>query len=143
MIQSVCGRNLMSLLTVTMNVQTVIGWTQTILDALENNMNNEEFNVVLERRINDLRETLSKKGAEYAPNVDRLQNFKDAAEFQGITQAQALLGFVSKHIVALKDFINLSSSGDVIPPEQWDEKIGDICCYMILLNAVLVEEGKM
>lgn len=97
-----------------------------------------EFNDVLKRRIEDLQETLSKKGQEYA-GVDRLSNFKSAAALNNCTQAEALWGMVTKHIIALKDFVHLPHSTQT-GRLQWDEKIGDIIAYMVLLDAIVTEE---
>ena len=103
-------------------------------------MNAIEFNEVLERRIEQLRETLSMKGAEYCKGKDRLSNFKDAAALLGETPEQALLGFVTKHIIALKDFVN-SAEIQNIPYPVFEEKFGDIICYMVLLDG-LIQERK-
>ena len=104
-------------------------------------MDASEFNCVLERRILDLRQTLLAKGQEYAYG-DRLSNFKDAASFLGTTPQLALFGFVAKHIIALKDFLVEDAKGVHITREMLDEKIGDICCYMILLDALFTEKEK-
>ena len=103
-------------------------------------MNATDFNEVLERRIEQLRETLSQKGSEYAAGTDRLKNFKDTALMNECTPEQALWGFVSKHIIALKDFV-YSKNIQNIPYSQIDEKAGDIICYCILLDA-LIQERK-
>jgi len=100
-------------------------------------MTTEELNVIVERHITDLRETLSIKGAEYSLTPDRLKNFKDAAEFLECTPEEALFGFVAKHIIALKDFIK----HETYSRKQIDEKIGDIICYMVLLDGLITERG--
>jgi len=102
-------------------------------------MTNEEFNYLVEDAIEDIRQTLSKKGEEYAYG-DRLSNFKQAAEFLGCTPEQALWGFVTKHIVALGDFIR-EFPDKPISKKQWLEKTGDIRCYTILLEGLLWERG--
>ena len=101
-------------------------------------MNNSDFNVVLENAITDLEETLFIKGSEYSHTQDRLKNFKDAADFNGIEPEQALWLFVTKHIIALKDFV-WQIDDNRITKNQWAEKLGDIRAYMVLLEA-LVEE---
>ena len=68
-------------------------------------MNNEDFTKLVNETCDEIKATLIKKGSEYSPNSDRLQNFKDAAKFLDETNEMALLGFVTKHIIALKDFI--------------------------------------
>lgn len=104
-------------------------------------MNHEQFRDVFDDVIDRLNNILIIKGKEYARSYDRLRNFKDAAEFQDIEPEQALFGFVSKHMIALKDFI--STIGDIeTTAEEWDEKIFDIIAYMILLKALLVERDN-
>ncbi len=46
---------------------------------------------------------------------------------------------VSKHIVALSDFVSDIDKGQIRPIEQWAEKIGDIRAYMVLLKAMVIE----
>jgi len=102
-------------------------------------MTNESLNIIVEQACDDLRETLSIKGAEYCTGNDRLKNFKDAASMNGITPEWALWGMVSKHIIALKDFI-LDLDKDIVRSEsQVLEKVGDIRCYMVLLEALFAE----
>ena len=94
------------------------------------------FNQVLAKTHARMDAVLKSKATEYAHGGDRLSNFKDAAELNGCTPEQALWGFVTKHIIALKDFIK---SGETRPLEQWEEKIGDIQNYMVLLEAIVSE----
>ena len=103
-------------------------------------MKNKKFTDIMLTRLNQIQDTLSTKADEYARG-DRLSNFKQIAHLLGITPEKALVGLVSKHIVALIDFINDLDNGVVQPYERWDEKIGYICAYMILLDA-LVKERK-
>ena len=107
-------------------------------------MTNDEFQKVLNKRILDLQETLSLKGMEYGPGIDRLQNFKDVGAMNDIEPEYALWGMVSKHIIALKDFVtrlNDSAGMDRPTRRQIDEKIGDIIAYMNLLDGLFVERG--
>lgn len=100
----------------------------------------EEFSLVVQEVVDNLKEVLDKKGAEYSPGTDRLSNFKYAAVLNHCTYAQALWGFVTKHIIALGDFIH---EPDRVTKEQWNEKITDIINYMILLKALLREEDRV
>ena len=102
-------------------------------------MNNETFEKVLDARIERCRETLIVKAREYATQ-DRLHNFKVAAELQGCTPAKALAGMMCKHTVSVYDLINEFESGIEITPIMWDEKIGDSINYLLLLNALIVED---
>jgi len=102
-------------------------------------MNNEQFNQVVEDRISKIRAILVKKAVEYASDTDRLHNFKVAAQISSkpCTPEQALLGMWRKHLVSVIDIIE---SGVKPSVELRDEKIGDAINYLILLEALLIEE---
>lgn len=99
-------------------------------------MNEQQFQEIFKNQISLCEKTLLKKGSEYAYDADRLHNFKVAAALQGETQAQALGGMLSKHIVSIFDMIRDGKSYSI---EMWDEKIGDAMNYLILLKAILIE----
>jgi hypothetical protein len=107
----------------------------------DNKVNFERFQKVLETRIEHMRETLSTKSAEYSSDSDKLENFKDAAAMLNTTPEYALWGMVTKHIIALQKFIHQLYSDEIVAVNyaQWDEKIGDIICYMVLLDALIQE----
>jgi len=96
------------------------------------------FDEIVNERIDAIRQTLSAKADEYA-RLDRLSNFKQIANLRGCTPEAALLTLVSKHFVALSDFVNDIDKGRLQCRERWDEKVGDITCYMVLLDALLAE----
>lgn len=105
-------------------------------------MKTEEFeNIILTNRLFMTEKTLGAKADEYARG-DRLSNFKKAADLMGCTPERALWGFVTKHIIALSDFINDLENGKNQTPERWEEKLQDIICYMILLDALVVERKQ-
>jgi len=105
-------------------------------------MNTAELDKVVQKRVDDLWETLSKKGQEYAP-VDRLANFKKAGAMKQETPEKALWGMVTKHIIALQDFIEDLDIETVKEYPFWNEKIGDIICYCILLDALIQERIQL
>lgn len=101
-------------------------------------METKRFDAVVESRIEKIRKVLAAKADEYARG-DRLGNFKKVACLLGCTPEKALAGMVAKHIIALQDFIN-DLDGDLLQEyTRWDEKIGDIINYMILLDALIQE----
>ncbi len=107
-------------------------------------MLNDEFTKFVENICDELKATLLKKGEEYADGGDRLKNFKDAAGMNECLPEMALWGFVSKHIIALKDFISDMNKGTKVTSGiQWLEKTGDIINYMILLRALLRDRGVL
>lgn len=103
-------------------------------------MNASDFDMVVKNRMSACEHILCEKAKEYAPGVDRVSNFKQAAAFQSVSPEQALFGMVAKHMVALGDFCREVTAGSKPRSyEQWDEKIGDIINYMILLDALVIE----
>lgn len=103
-------------------------------------MNTNDFNKIIDSRIQKCLDVLCKKADEYA-TLDRLHNFKVAAELQGCTPIRALGGMMCKHTVSVYDLINEFEEGADIPLELWEEKIGDSINYLLLLTA-LVHEYK-
>ena len=80
---------------------------------------------------------LSDKAKEYSNCDERLANFYDAAMFNNENPSKALWGMVTKHIIALRDFIfKLGRFNKTLQPEQFFEKLGDIRNYMYLLSAI-------
>ena len=68
-------------------------------------MNQKQFAELVQRTINDTSRLLVLKGAEYASDVDRLQNFKRNAERTGLSPLQVWAVYFFKHIDALESFI--------------------------------------
>ena len=101
-------------------------------------MNISEFNYVLNQRISQIREVLSHKAKEYARD-DRLHNFKVAADILGCSPAHALIGMKVKHDVSVLDLVRYP---ELRTPKLIDEKIGDSINYLILLEAILLEDGN-
>ena len=99
-------------------------------------MNANKFNKIKQYRINEINEVLGNKAKEYAQE-DRLHNFKVAARVNGCTPAQANWGMASKHLVSVIDLV----AGRLKPTSYLiNEKIGDMINYLILLEALLIEE---
>lgn len=100
-------------------------------------MNGADWEKVLERRLQLTVKVLGNKEKEYASDDDRLHNFKATAEMLRCTPAQALLGMVAKHLTSVVDAVK---DEKVLTRQQWDEKLGDIINYMILLEGITFEE---
>ena len=99
-------------------------------------MSPEEFNKVVHTRLNYCVDILTARAHEYAPDRDRLSNFKKAAALQSCTAPRALMGMMSKHVVALADFCNDPTHYSI---EQWREKLTDNINYSLLLEALMME----
>jgi len=105
-------------------------------------MNRKEFTKILNNRLKVCKGVLSRKGGVYATGMDRLSNFKSAGMLLNCTPERALQGMMTKHIVALNDFIARLDTNEVTPLAEWEEKIGDIINYLILLEAVVRERSN-
>lgn len=99
-------------------------------------MDTKTLGKLVSKMCDKLKATLTSKGIEYSIEDDRLINFRNAGAMNSQTPEQALWGMVTKHIIALHDFIERDANRIEVPEEQWDEKIGDIIAYMVLLKAL-------
>lgn len=103
-------------------------------------MNSCDFNTIVEKQLDRIKNVLVKKAAEYNLDKDRLSVFKHAAALSEETPEQALYGFMLKHIISVTDMIN---SKETYTEELWNEKITDICNYLILLQGLLRDTGRL
>ena len=103
-------------------------------------MTHEDFKACLEELDGQGAKTLAEKNARYSSSDDALHNFKMGAEVMGGTSAQACWGYMTKHLVALRDMIqrnDFSNREDVL------EKIQDNINYLRFIWAISEEErGK-
>ncbi|WNN94548.1 hypothetical protein SEA_LEWANDO_45 [Arthrobacter phage Lewando] len=101
-------------------------------------MHTNDFNVIIEQQIDRSTDMLMSKNAHYNPEGDKLASFKKAAALRGQTPRQALAGMMLKHTVSVYDLCDASSVGDLA---VWNEKITDHINYLLLLRAIVEEEG--
>lgn len=105
-------------------------------------MTNEFFEKAVDERIKKCRETLIVKAREYA-RTDREHNFRRAAQIMQCSKERALLGFAMKHLVSILDILDDIENGNKRPSAaQWDEKIGDLLNYLLILD-VMVRATRM
>jgi len=105
-------------------------------------VNTETFNKHLELLQQLEKEILSSKAEVYSTADERLANFYEAGDFNRQEPVTALWGMVTKHIIALRDYVLIyeeSEAYDIIPAKEWYEKLGDIRNYMYLLSAILYD----
>lgn len=100
-----------------------------------------EYEKSIKEMISHCESVLIEKHREYATSDD-FHNFNVAAELQGITPLQALIGMMDKHVVSVHDYVNEHAEGRNITPEQWREKIGDNINYLLILWAMVSQEEK-
>lgn len=106
-------------------------------------MTTEKFVELFNAQIKFCKDILIDRASVYAPNQDRLENFKQAALLQSCTPVTALGGMLAKHIIAIYSFISSQESNIFVSPEQWKEKITDSINYLILLSALLEESSNV
>ena len=100
-------------------------------------MTHENFKTCLEELDGQGAKTLAEKNARYSSSDDALHNFKMGAEVMGGTPAQACWGYMTKHLVALRDMIQRN---DFHNREDVLEKIQDSINYLRFIWAISEEE---
>jgi len=102
-------------------------------------MDSKTFDKLIEEQFDICRSVLCDKAGMYAKE-DRLHNFKIAATLEGGTPRQALVGMMAKHTVSVYD---MGTSTNSFPSALWMEKITDSINYLLLLSAVVQDEGGL
>lgn len=93
-------------------------------------MNSERFKELLDELDGNSIQTLKEKNARYSTEGDCLHNFRSGAEVAGGTPAQACWGYMTKHLVALRDMV---MKDDFSNREDFLEKCQDIINYVRFL----------
>lgn len=92
-----------------------------------NGITSETFNKLLDELDGNSLETLKQKNAKYASPTDCLHNFDAGAEIMGRTPAQCAWGYMTKHLVALRDKVDKNDFSD---RDDLLEKCQDIINYI-------------
>jgi hypothetical protein len=98
-------------------------------------MTEQEFDALVEKRLDLTREVLIIKGREYRRNSDPLHNFNMASKLNNTTREKALWGFATKHLVSFLDMLDDIEKNKLPQREYVEEKIGDLINYLILCEA--------
>lgn len=93
-------------------------------------MEAERFKKLLDELDGNSLQTMKEKNARYAQNGDCLHNFRSGADIAGGTPAQACWGYVTKHLVALRDMVERD---DFSNREDFLEKCQDTINYIRFL----------
>ena len=93
-------------------------------------MSPEVFKQLLEELDGNSVKTLAEKNARYSQNGDALHNFRSGADIAGGTPAQACWGYLTKHLVALRDMVE---KDDFSNREDFLEKCQDTINYIRFL----------
>lgn len=84
------------------------------------------------------------KNAEYAKQEDKLQNFREIAQFEGRPMSHIAMSYMLKHIQAVKKQVYGNSykwEWETPSGEGLKQRIADIRNYCLLLAACLEEES--
>ena len=102
-------------------------------------MSNEEFKALLEELDGSSLTTLIEKNARYSSNQDAIHNFRAGAEIMGGTPAEACWGYLTKHLIALRDKVK---NNDFSDREDFLEKCQDSINYIRFLWCIGNENYK-
>lgn len=98
-----------------------------------------DFYRLLEHRIQKIRDTLAQKANEYATD-DHLHNFKTNLlddETKRETPVEVCWGYLRKHLQSIRDIAKGIKPMSLL---FINEKIGDAIVYLILMEALIVEQ---
>lgn len=93
-------------------------------------MEANRFKELLEELDGNSVKTLAEKNARYSQNGDALHNFRSGADIAGGTPAQACWGYLTKHLVALRDMVEKDNFSN---REDFLEKCQDTINYIRFL----------
>ena len=104
-------------------------------------MTREDFSRRVEKRIDLVRQTLLTKHKEYAKDDNVFRNFDEAAGGLSLhgSSSEVLWSYMTKHLVSIKDIV---ADNKPVDATVVSEKIGDVINYLILLEAMLNEQGE-
>ena len=88
-------------------------------------MNLEKFHYFLQVILEEIKQVLDSKSADYAAKGNKLANFELQARIDGITPIEALRGNWLKHRSSIIQGLDELEIGKVRPEEWWKEKIID------------------
>lgn len=103
-------------------------------------MTNEVFSEHIKHIKNYSMDVLIAKNSNYSKgDTDALHNFVAGADIAGCTPAQAAWGYVTKHLVALRDKIQRNDFYNV---DDLEEKCCDIINYTAIIYAIGIDENS-
>lgn len=114
-------------------------WTADPKNESAKGMTTELFNKLLDELDGNSLETLKQKNAKYASPTDCLHNFESGADIMGSTSAQCAWGYMTKHLVALRDKVQKNDFSD---RDDLLEKCQDIINYIRFIWLIGNEEER-
>lgn len=86
--------------------------------------------------------SLSKKALEYAPEQDRLEQFKIDAITNDLHPITIAMVHLSKQLSAIKSIVKHIESGKTVSSwvgQSFDERVNDVVSYAILIKCLFIE----
>lgn len=103
-------------------------------------MKSNRFKELLDELDGNSLQTLKEKNARYSAGGDCLHNFRSGADIAGGTPAQACWGYMTKHLVALRDMVE---KNDFSNREDFLEKCQDTINYIRFLWCIGNDDPNM
>ena len=100
----------------------------------------KRFNEIVDDMLKTCKDTLAVKQNEYNLDEDRLSFFKIGNDLTQLTPERTLYLMMYKHIKSLADMV---ASEKPYPKALWEEKLKDNINYLLLLRALLEDDGMM
>lgn len=98
-------------------------------------MTSKQFNNMAHTFLSEIICRLKTKGEEYGSTENRLSHNYRLAGLTGLNPKEATFYEMAKHIVSLLDLCK--NNGDI---KKWDEKLGDIIAYAVIIRALKIDE---
>jgi RecA/RadA recombinase len=104
----------------------------------------EQFNNLVNGRLEAVKHLLTVKGAEYIRNNDPFHNFNVGSKITGESPQKVLDGMLLKHYISYRDMLKDIEEGKQIPSSYIQEKFGDIITYFVIQEAMmLIQPNKV
>lgn len=113
--------------------------TGVLEDESTPKMTPKKFKELLDELDGNSLQTLKEKNARYSTNGDCLHNFRSGSDVAGGTPAQACWGYMTKHLVALRDMV---MKNDFSNREDFLEKCQDTINYVRFLWCIGNDENS-
>lgn len=106
-------------------------------------MNQQTFEVFVEKFLAQSARLLVSKGAEYAGSEDRLVNFKRGAMQVAATPLQVAQIYLSKHLDSIQTYIRETAAGRYPQlSEPIQGRFHDAVNYLLLMAALVEEQER-
>lgn len=105
-------------------------------------MNIFEFKLLLNQTTDRLLQLTETKGHEYAHDADQLANFRRLGAILRLDPRVVLYVYLVKHLDAIAHYIGSVQNDQAMAcSEPIDGRIDDAILYLILLKALIMDEG--